>query len=227
MPHETLRRARNAAAFLAAAVIGLAAVVVAQAGGGVEPAAPGEPTYLVTTVTVSQVTEAAHAGPQALVSHVMAWSSNEFPGYAQCRAEVFDASGALIGAQEFGSFSLLPAAPQSTLEVPVGQGSAATANVFCGKAERPSESAGYEISEATVAGTEEDPRLTLGVKWTTDEPPLYQACTATLLRLDGSTATYEFGLSVGPGEAEVLLEPGFHGAVVVDVSCAPFTRTGA
>lgn len=226
MRSERIRRAGKAVAFVAAASIGLA-TVVAHAGGGFEPAAPGEPTYVVTNVTVSQEMDAVLSSPQTLVSYDMAWLGNEFPGYAQCRAEVFDASGALIGAQDFERVSLLPSATRRTLEVPVGQGSAATANVLCGKAVRPPDSAGYEISEATVSGTEEDPRLLLSVKWTTDEPPLYQACTATFRRIDGSTATYEFGLSVGPGEAEVLLTPGFHDAVVLDVSCAPFTGTGA
>jgi hypothetical protein len=60
------------------------------------------------------------------------------------------------------------------------------------------------------------------VTWATEEPPSYQACEADLRRTDGTIGTYPFGLSVGPGQAVVLLTDEFAGAIPLDLSCHPY-----
>jgi hypothetical protein len=100
---------------------------------------------------------------------------------------------------------------------------AADARIFCEGGRRPGDDAGYVIKDRWVGDFEGDPRLFLTVDWTSEEPPMYQACAASFELTDGTQATYDFGMSVGRGQTQVLLTPRFADATILEVSCRPFT----
>jgi hypothetical protein len=227
------RRTVHIFGFTAAVLVGLT-TAVAIAADGVTPAPAGRPTYTFTGISVGPtlptdkaiVTDAVDEGGLSVaVTARMTWRTNEWPGYAYCRVEVLDAAGEVIGAQEFEATSILRNPPATTMDVPLLETatSPASANIFCDEGRLPSGDAGYVLTSPEVSGTKDDPRLLFDVAWATDEPPMYQACEATLQRTDGLVGGYQFGLSTGPGEGEVLLTPQFAGAQVMGIACRPFT----
>jgi hypothetical protein len=222
------RLAAASVTFIVAAVAGFAA---AQERNSSIKSEEGAGTYLASGVSVS-ATEDSPSGkpPQAVVSYSMSWSGSEFPGYALCRAEIRDSDGDIIGEQEFEFFSLIPEAQARQLPIRIDEGSApATAETECAEAHLPSESASYVISAPDVQTVLNpgDVRLTFDVAWATNEPPLYQRCVASFTLTDGSSATFEFGLSVGPGRADVLLGDRFVDSTVSSVTCNALGAKGA
>lgn len=220
-----LRSNRRYSAFVLAALFGLG-IATAQAGEGVKPATPGDATYVLSNVSLGEITGGLGIGDSGAVVHFeMHWSGNEWPGYALCRAEVVDAAGAVVGALDFETTSILRNPPKGLIEVPLfgTGGTPVSATAFCDEAHRPADSAGYVLSNPSVSGTTEDPRLTFDVKWANSEPPMYQACEAILERVDGTVDAYQFGLSTGPGIGTVLLTPEFADAEVLSLSCSAFT----
>jgi hypothetical protein len=196
-------------------------VAVARGDSGFQPAAPGEPTYETVAVEIMKVSTQPDGDRIALLRWDREWTSSAWPGYSVCRATVYAADGRMIGLAEFETASMIPAPPPGDVEVHLSAGPVASAEVVCDAGERPSSDAQYTFSHAEVAGTSDDPRLVFSVDWTTDQPPLYQQCIARLSRVDGGIASYEFGLSVGKGRAEVMLTPDLARSAVVAITCAP------
>jgi hypothetical protein len=187
-----------------------------------EGQAEGSARYELRNVTLDDVVTERDGVRTALVSYEIAWSSEEWPGYMDCRVDIVDADDTTIATQEFERMSTRPHPPPDVIAVAVPSGDPADARISCGEAHRPTASAAYVITDPVVVGTAGDARMAFDVAWTTEEPPLYQACQAELQRADGTIGNYPFGLSVQPGRAEILLPAGFAGASVLDVSCDPY-----
>lgn len=199
-------------------------VTVFTGGPSIATEAPdmGSTGYDLRNVALDDVVTERDGTRTALVSYEIAWSGEEWPGYMDCRIDIVDADGTRIATQEFERMSTRPHPPPDVIAVAVSSGDPADAEISCGEAHRPSASAAYVIADPVVVGTAGDARMAFDVAWTTEEPPLYQACQAELQRADGTIGNYPFGLSVPPGRAEILLSAGFAGASVLDVSCHPY-----
>ncbi|MEX0755834.1 MAG: hypothetical protein WD206_07790 [Actinomycetota bacterium] len=193
--------------------------VTATAGGHLEQADPDEPSYLLSVDSIANAD--SETGAVALVEYSGAWSHGDFPGYSECEATVSDAAGNVVGIQgfELASFS---ASTDGAIDVEVS-GTPASASIACAPASKPSERAGYVISNPMVMDADtDDPWLTFRADWATDEPPQVQRCEAVFATSEGARI-YEFDVSLPDGgEAHVLLPPGLAADPVKDVSCRAY-----
>jgi len=214
------RRVQTLAAVIVPLVAGVLVASFAVARDAFVPAAEGEPTYSVESVSIESL-EVSPAGMLAVVSFTTRWPTQEFPGYVTCRASLIDAAGEASDSFDFQYASFL-AEDAARIEMNAST-EPLSAEVQCGKAERPSPASGYAISNLRVEKQEMGPPLLVfHAKWLTDEPPLYQDCTADLETPAGTTETYSFGISVGPDQdVNVLLTDEFVDAKPIGIVCRP------
>jgi hypothetical protein len=219
-----MRRLGTLTVFAVSAAVGFGFSSLTARSDQFQSARPGENTYRISNVSIGQ-TQASPESRSVVVHFDMTWvSEREWPGYAECLVEVSDAIGQTIGRLQFETTSILRDPGRGMIDVPLsGPATPDTARLTCARASRPSDDAAYIITGPQISGTEEDPRLHFHVQWEGDEAPRYQKCEAILRKADGSVGKYQFGLSVGPGPATVLLEPSYAGASPLGIACEPFT----
>ena len=203
-----------------AAAVATFAAVSAIAEGPAEQAAPGDSTYEldVTSVELADTPTGEH---MAVVEYDASYSHGSFPGYAQCEATARGAGGEIVGRQAF-EYASFDGEAAGKITVPV-TGASASASIACAAATRPSEKAGYLISDPAVMDAETDsPWLTFRVDWATDESPRIQRCFATFLTADGPRE-FEFRISLPDGEqGHVLVPSSLAQNAVEDVTCRPY-----
>lgn len=226
------RRSRRALGMVAiGCVVGvgfaIAAPIVLGGTPDIKPRLPSEPGYNLASVTLvgEPYTDPKTGDSTIDVRFVADWTETAYPGRAECRINVLDEGGSLIGSKAFEFGSYIPSA-DSTLPVTVA-GIPQSATVACTRAVTPPADANYVISDATISlgGNTDDPvrepRLSFRADWTTDIAPLLQECKATITLESGATEVFEFEVSVGDGEtAEVILPPEFQSGTPEVVSCA-------
>jgi hypothetical protein len=192
----------------------------ASASGPVTPAAPGEPTYVLSNFDLRPPS----APGTVPVTFDMAWADETFPGKARCEVEVSDANGTVVGTVQFAATALEPGPTRTgPVAVPLAGGDPASATGVCAAGERPPAGARYLLSGVRVP-SEGTPRIEAQATWKDGLSPGDQACTATLAMSDGTTRTYHFTLAAPDGQlVTVLLTPELSTAVGADATCGPLT----
>ncbi len=208
--------------FVAAALVGLAVVASIAAGNDVQPAAPNDPTYALSGFTL----EFDAASSVAHVAYETAWTTTKYPGEASCVIEVVDASGRVVGSQQFGLDTYSRTTNDQFLDIPVS-GTPASARGFCGAAPS-APGSGYAFSDVRVghpAGLAPgEVRLIATGHWIDGLMPPVMSCTAIATLPSGRTQSVQFTLAVGDGDTfQVVLPASFAGATDPSISCTEFT----
>lgn len=218
-PHK--RRILYASAFLLSAIAASAISAAFADEDHFDGAEAGDPTYLISELTFADASDTA-----ILVSMSTRWSTEEYPGIAQCRALAFDADGHVRGEKDFSVQSVRPTSSLSSMPMDVDDGNAVNkVTAECAQATQPSGDARYMITSTRLAmdtDDDGDARMSFDVGWATDEPPLLQACTALIRDVAGVDAEYTFDLSVGPGPSYINLPGETAGGQVLSVNCHPY-----
>jgi len=213
---------------LSAAVLGGFVTSSAATGPGAFRAAkPGEPTYILSGLTVQY----PYRAPQGVVDngkvgvgYEIAWSTATYPGTAECELRVLDAEGTAIGSSRFEFSNLVPTVTSRT-PLPVSvSGVPASAEGACAAATP--ESGAYKISNATVeTGDDGATNLVADIAFGGGEPPGVGACTASLILASGAKADWAFTLQAPEGRMVIAsLGSEFEGALAESVSCGPYSN---
>lgn len=211
--------------FTVAVLGGFVASALATGPGPFRAAQPGEPTYLLTDMTV----EVPYRGMDGVVDDSKAgigyditWSTASYPGAAECEIRVLDAEGTVIGSDQYEFVNLEPKSlDQRPLPVSV-DGVPASAEGECAAAAP--ESGNYRISNPIVE-TDEDgaTNLIADIAFGNSGRPGVGACTAFLTLPGGVTTNWAFTIQVPEGRMVIAsLGSDFEGASVQSVSCGPY-----
>ncbi len=212
--------------FMVAVLGGFVTGAAATGPGGFRAAKPGEPTYVLTGLTV----EFPYTAPDGVVDeseagvrYDIAWSTPTYPGRAECELLVLDDDGSVVGSSRYEFMNLVPqVAGDGPLPVPI---SGVPASVEAACAAATPESGDYRISNPAVV-TDADGATTLvaDVAFGSDERPGVGACRASLTLASGANTTWAFTLSAPEGRMVIaFLDSAFQGASVQSVSCGPYS----
>lgn len=219
--------------FVSSAVAGYATIALA-AGGEDElvPAGPGEPSYSLSVVGITYPFVETMSDGQRKVDRSRAgvvlesrWTSETFPGEAECEITFTDGKGQATDTIQFNLGSLMPHAVHD-IQFPVRRAPAA-ATAICAAASKPAASTdSWSISEVTIERGEEGPPLLVGeIGWNGGGYSGWGACTAQLLMGDGTARSFEFNMDMPEGKGVIALLPPelVDARSVGEVKCVPFT----
>jgi hypothetical protein len=163
------------------------------------------------------------------LSFVQDWTTPQYPGTADCRIDVFDAEGGLLGTVFVTVDTLVPHAGAGPANLPTAiEGGAPTdAVATCAKADPPAADGGYRFSNLRIEQEHGWQFLVGTVSWTTTEPPGTAMCHAELVAEAGTSVVHDFSLAVPEGDDQVLsiLNAYGDGAAIRAISCEPFRGT--
>lgn len=219
--------------FVSSVLAGYATVALAARGeDDLVPAAPGEPSYSlsvdgITYPFVETLPDGRRKVDPARAGVVLGirWTSEAFPGEAECEITFTDGEGRVTDTVRFNLGSLTPDAVHDSSFTVSRAPAAATA--ICAAASRPAASADpWSISNVTIERDEQGPPLLVGeIRWNGGAYPGWAACSAQLVMGDGTTRAFEFNMDMPEGKRVLaILPPDLLDARSADeVTCLPFT----
>jgi hypothetical protein len=211
------------------------AVTSSGEGQNFRAAGTGDASYVLTAFRLEfpytdPITGKADESRVGL-SFVQDWTTPEYPGTADCRIDVLDAEGGVLGTAFVTVDTLVPHADAGPANLPlaIDDGVPVDAVAECAKADPPATDGGYRLSNLRVQQEHGWQYLVGTVSWTTSEPPGTAMCHAELVSADGTSVVHDFSLAVPEREDQVLsiLNEYGDGVTVREVSCEPFRGLGS
>ena len=220
------------AIFVGAFVIAFA--VISSGAQDVKPAEAGDATYRLSGFRLQFPFPDPGTGKadesRVGVSFDQDWTTPDYPGTADCRIDVLDSDGGLLGSTVVTVDTLVPhaGAGAANLPIEIDAGVPARAAAECAKADPPAADGGYRFSEVRVEREHGWLYLVGSVSWTTPEPPGTAMCHAELASPDAASMVHDFSLAVPEGDDQVLSIVNQYGGdlTVRGVSCGPFRGAG-
>jgi hypothetical protein len=201
--------------------------------GEVEPVAPSDPadtlvesggTYVWSDFDVRYADRGqgdSSRDPVAAVTFRSTWSTDFYPGEADCSVIVRDREGGMLATQETGFAHDEPMLPDGafTVELPKGSARPGSAEGSCGPGMIFDGSSQYVFSNLRIEGGD----LVGDVAWSDGTPVGYAACGIHVVGDDGGQAFQVLGLSTSPGRDRTFTAGGkFPAGSTPEVRCEPY-----